>query len=191
MDKALNLDPLNYDNHYDLAYYYLTQREFDHALREYDAARQLNRNDVLLLLETAEMHCYLGEHERATELVKQAMALNPYYPNHYAVSLAWVHYFMLNYESSLELLSGVRHVTTDVLKTSAAEHAQLAAQYKLENKRVRASHAETQAKESLKSFLQRRPDWTVQKERRLATFRRQEDEQHWYEGLRKAGLKEE
>jgi TolB-like protein/class 3 adenylate cyclase len=191
VEKALDLDPLNHDNHYDLAYYYLTQREFDLAMREYHAAQRLNRNDVLLQLETAEMHCYLGKHERATELVKETMALNPYYPDHYAASLAWIHYFMLNYESSLELLSSVRHVTTDVLKLSAAAHAQLAAQCKLENQRVRALHAETQAKESLKSFLQRRPDWTVQKERRLATFRRQEDEQHWYEGLRKAGLKEE
>ena len=191
IEKALDLDPMNYDNHWDLAYYNLTQRRFDVALREYRAARRLNRNDVLLLLETAELHCYLGEHERATKLVKQAMVLNPYYPDHYAVSLAWIHYFMSKYEKALELLSSVRYVTMDVLKLSAGAHAQLVARYTLENRRERAANAETQAKKSLQAFLLRRPDWTLQKERRLASFRRPEDEEHWYEGLRKAGLKEE
>ena len=190
-ERALDLDPLNYDNHWDVAYYYLTQREFDLASREYSAARRLNRNDVLLLLETAELHCFLGEHARATKIVAEAMALNPYYPDHYAVSLAWIHYFMSNYEKTLELLSSVRHVTMDVLKYSAAAYAQLAVQYQLAKKRKRAANAETQAKESLQAFLRRRPDWTLQKERRLASFRRREDEEHWYEGLKKAGLKEE
>ena len=190
VEKALELDPLNYDNHYDLAYYYLTQRDFDLALREYQAARRLNRNDVLLLLETAELHCYLGQHERAAEMVKEAMALNPYYPDQYAVSLAWIHYFRSDYEESLELLSNVRQVSTDFLKSSAATHAQLAARYKIENRRDRAAHAEAQAKENLQAFLQRRPDWTVKKEERLAMFRRREDEQHWYQGLRMAGLEE-
>ena len=190
-EKALDLDPLNYDNHWDLAYYYLTQRQFDLAFREYSAARRLNRNDILLLLETAELHCFLGEHERALKIVAEAMALNPYYPDHYAVSLAWINYFLLDYEKTLELLCSIRHVTMDVLKFSAAAFAQLAVQYQMANKQERAANAKTQAKKNLQAFLQRRPDWTLQKERRLASFRRQEDEEQWYEGLRKAGLKEQ
>ena len=182
---------MNYDNHYDLAYYYLTQREFDKALHEYNTARQLNRNDVLLLLEIAEMHCYLGEHERATELVEEAMSLNPFYPEHYAVSLAWIQYFMPDYERTLELLSGVRQRSTDVLKLTAAANAQLAARDRANGDLESAARAQAVAGECLTSFLRLRPDWSVLKESRLATFRKAEDERHWCEGLRAAGLGEE
>ena len=48
----------------------------------------------------------------------------------------------------------------------------------------------SKASEALKRFLARRPDWTIEKERRAEAFLKPEDEAHWLDGLRRAGLPE-
>ena len=40
----------------------------------------------------------------------------------------------------------------------------------------------------MKSFLRHMPEWTISRERIAIRFKRSEDEEHWFEGLRKAGL---
>jgi TolB-like protein len=190
LKNAVDLEPNNYDNHWDLAYYYLAIREFELAEHEFDVARRLNSNDALLLVDTAELYCCIGQHQKALDLVGQAMALNPYYPDNYATSLAWIHYFTRDYQRALELLASVRHNTNEALLVSAAAHAQMSVQYGLEQQIELVATQSIRAQEKISEFLARRQQWTVNREKRSVTFLRIEDEQHWFDGLRKAGLPE-
>lgn len=190
LNKAIDLEPGNYDNHWDLAYYYLTIREFEHAEREFGIARRQNANDALLLVDTAELYCCTGQRQKAFDLVRQAMELNPYYPDYYATSLAWIHYFDRDYQGTIELLSSVRHITKDVLLVSAAVHARMSEQYEIERQSELAAIHANKAQEAIRGFLARSQQWTVSKEERSTTFLHQEDEQHWLDGLRRAGLPE-
>jgi hypothetical protein len=45
-----------------------------------------------------------------------------------------------------------------------------------------------QAASTMENFLRRMPEWTISRERIAIRFKRREDEEHWFEGLRKAGL---
>lgn len=191
LKNAVDLEPMNYDNHWDLAYYYLAIREFELAEREFGVARELNSNDALLLVDTAELYCCMGQHQQALDLVDQAMALNPYYPDYYATSLAWIHYFTRDYQHALELLASVRHNTKEALLVSAAVHAQLSAKNELEQQIELAATQSIKAQEKIHEFLARRQQWTVDREKRSFNFLRLEDEQHWLDGLKKAGLPEQ
>ena len=43
---------------------------------------------------------------------------------------------------------------------------------------------------AMQTFLEHMPTWTIAKEMNAIRFKRQEDEVHWLEGLRKANLPE-
>jgi len=191
LNNAVDLEPMNYDNHWDLAYYYLAIREFELAEHEFSVAGELNSNDALLLIDTAELYCFMGKHQIALDLVSQAMELNPYYPDNYATSMAWIHYFTRDYPRALKLLATVRHCNKDVLLVSAAVHAQMSAQYELEQQIELATTQSIRAQEKIREFLAHRQQWTMNMEKRSISFLRLEDEQHWFDGLRKAGLPEQ
>jgi adenylate cyclase len=186
--KAVSLDPYNYDTHWDLAYCLLTVGKFDRALGEYRTALELNRNDVLLIVELAEVYSNLGDHAAGLELLDEAQALNPYSSDYYFQTLAWILYFTRDYARALTALERVRqsaqtdHLLEAVLRTRLAE------QHRAQKDEDQASQQAKAARRSLERFLQYRPDWAVDREMKVHTFKRPEDEGHWREGLLLAGL---
>ncbi len=175
-EKAVALEPEDYDTHWALAYVYQARGNLDLALGAYVAALELNRNDPDMLVEMAETLCYLGRHEDAVGWIERAMLINPRFPEWYRWTFGWCLYHLHEYRRANEQLEKIIRPNNEVRLIMAANHAQL---------------GETeQAAAALQKFLQKRPDWTEEKERQTLSYRDPEDEEHWLAGARMAGLPE-
>ena len=175
-EKAVTLEPEDYDTHWALAYVYQAQGELEKALSAYVSALELNRNDADMLVEMTETLCCLGRHADAVSQIERAMTMNPRYPEWYRWMFGWVLYHLCEYKRSNEKLEKIIRPNNEVRLIIAANYAQL-------------GEAEKAAK-ALKRFQKQRPDWTLEKERKTLSYRHREDEDHWLAGVRKAGLPE-
>jgi Tfp pilus assembly protein PilF len=173
--RAVELDSYDYANHWDLAYVYLNSGRFDQALSEYRRAILLNPNDADLLAEMAEMLVYTGRPEEAIAQISQAMVINPRFPDWYHWNLGWAAYNAKDYDGALEQLNQMSDPPNDVRLFVAAAHAQLGD--------VGAAEA------ALGVFLDERASpYTIADVRKRGRFKHRQDEEHWLDGLRKAGL---
>jgi TolB-like protein len=175
-EKAVALEPEDYDTHWALACVYQARGKLDLALGSYVTALELNRNDPDMLVEMAETLCCLGRHRDAVGRIERAMIINPRFPEWYRWMLGWCLYHLSEYQRSNQQLEQIIRPNNEVRLIVAANHAQLGA-------------AESAAA-ALKTFLQKRADWTVEKERQTLSYRHAEDETHWLTGVRLAGLPE-
>ena len=175
-EKAVTLEPEDYDTHWALAYVYQARGDLDLALGAYVTALELNRNDPDMLVEMTETLCCLGQHEEAVRRIERAMIINPRFPEWYRWMLGWSLYHLREYRRSNEQLEKIIRPNNEVRLIMAANHAQLGEAEK--------------AAAALTSFLQKRLDWTVEKERQTLSYRDPEDEEHWLAGVRMAGLPE-
>ena len=175
-EKAVTLEPEDYDTHWALAYVYHARGDLDLALGAYVTALELNRNDPDMLVEMTETLCCLGQHEEAVGRIERAMIINPRFPEWYRWMLGWSLYHLREYRRSNEQLETIIRPNNEVRLIMAANYAQLGESEK--------------AAAALKDFLQKRPDWTVEKERQKLSYRNPEDEEHWLAGARMAGLPE-
>ena len=171
---AVLLDPDDYANHWDLAFVYLNKKQFDRAMREYETALRLNNNDADMLVEMAEMLYYVGDIERGIEQIQHAVRLNPYTPDWYRWILGWGYYLLKRYDEAIDELDRMIRPPSQVQLVEAAAYAQ-------------RGDLET-AGAKMARFREQRPDWTLERERQTLAFKRREDEEHWIDGLRKAGL---
>jgi TolB-like protein len=175
-EKAVTLEPEDYDTHWALAYVYQARGKLDMALSAYVSALELNHNDPDMLVEMAETLCCVGRHAEAVRQIERAMIMNPRFPEWYSWMFGWVLYHLREYKRSNEQLEKIIRPNNEVRLIIAANYAQL---------------GESEgAVEALKRFQQKRPDWTVEKERQTLSYRHREDEEHWLAGVRKAGLPE-
>lgn len=175
-EKAVTLEPEDYDTHWALAYVYQARGKLDMALSAYVSALELNRNDPDMLVEMAETLCCIGRHAEAVRQIERAMTMNPRFPEWYRWMFGWVLYHLREYGRSNEQLEKIVRPNNEVRLIIATNYAQLG-----ESER---------AAEALKRFQQKRSDWTVEKERQTLSYRHREDEEHWLAGVRKAGLPE-
>jgi TolB-like protein/predicted GIY-YIG superfamily endonuclease len=175
-EKAVALEPEDYDTHWALAYVYQARGKLDLALSAYVTALELNRNDPDMLVEMAETLCCLGRHQDAVARIERAMIINPRFPEWYRWMLGWCLYHLREYRHANQQLEKIIRPNNEVRLIVAANHAQL-------------GEAESAAA-ALKQFLQKRPDWTLEKERQTLSYRNSEDEEHWLAGARMAGLPE-
>lgn len=174
--KAVALAPEDYDTHWALAFVYQAEGALDMALNSYADALELNRNDSDMLVEMAETLCCVGRHVEAVRQIEHAMTMNPHFPEWYRWTFGWVLYHLREYERSNEQLGKIIRPNNEVRLIIAVNYTQLGESDK--------------AVEALKRFQQKRPDWTIEKERKTLSYRYREDEEHWLTGLRKAGLPE-
>lgn len=182
--RAVHLERSEYDTHWALAYCNLIQRKFDQALGHYHRAFRLNRNDPDLIIEMAEAFTYRGEHDEALTRLQRSLDLNPQYADYCGASMGWVLYFLGRYEDSIRQLTALSYLTGDSLKALAASHAQRAV-----TQDGASSARETAAAEwFMRDFLESNPGWTAARERERLIFRNAADEDHWLDGLRRAGL---
>jgi TolB-like protein len=175
-EKAVYLEPEDYDTHWALAYVYSARKEMRAALSAYATALSLNPNDPDMLVEMAETLCCVGQHRQARQQIEHAMLVNPRFPDWYRWMLGWTLYHLAEYEPSNEQLEKIIAPNNEVRLIMAANYANL--------------DENSMATEELTQFLQRRPDWTVEKERNTLSYLHAKDEEHWLAGIRKAGLPE-
>jgi TolB-like protein/Tfp pilus assembly protein PilF len=175
-EKAVSLEPEDYDTHWALAYVYSVRKEMKAALSAYATALALNSNDPDMLVEMAETLVYVGQQDQARQQIEQAMRVNPRFPDWYRWTLGWTLYHLADYEASNEQLEKIIAPNNEVRLIMAANHAKLG--------------ADDDAARHLRRFLQRRPDWTVEMESKTLSYLNAEDEEHWLTGIRQAGLPE-
>jgi len=174
--RAVKLDPNDYQSHWSLAVIYLGKRDHQKGMESYARALHLNDNDPDLLVEMAEQLVYSGQYEEAIAQIRRGMRLNPLYPDWYRDDLGWAFYMIHEYEQSIEVLSKMSEVPAEARLLMAANYAQLG------KPRL--------ASIKLSEFLTIRPKWTISKEREAEFFQDHQGEEHWLDGLRKAGLPE-
>ena len=176
--KAVQLDPNLPEARAVLGFVLVRRREHEAAVAECEKAMALNPNftdwrlgNILLLS---------GDPVRAIEAGERHMRLDPFYAPITAAFLALAHYVLRQYAQALPLLRecasrGPKFPAVHVLL--AATHAQLG---NIEQARAEAAEV-----------LRFDPKWTIDGTQALVTpFKRPEDAEHFFDGLRKAGLPE-
>ena len=116
----------------------------------------------------------LGRAEEAVEYIEKAMRLNPIYPEWYGQALMFALYNARRYREVIAVADTVRvrHLRTHLVL--AGSHAQLG---QLDD-----------ARESAAKALEIQPDFSLGAWREGQKFARPADLEHYFEGLRKAGL---
>jgi len=173
--KAVQLGPDDYDNHWSLAIVYWNQGKFDQALAEYEIAKGLNSNDADLLAEMGEYMIYGGRKHEAVDQILDAIKRNPEVPYWYFWNLARAYYMVGEYQKALDSIAKIADPPNDVLLIEGAARAQLG---DMDTARVKMAE-----------FSKNDPGWSVEKSAAYH-YADDADRQHWLDGLRKAGLKE-
>ena len=154
------------------------RRENEAALAAFERAMALNPNFTDWRF--GEALVYAGDPARAIEAVERHMRLDPFYAPLAPGFLGLAHYMLKQYSQALPLLQEC----VSRMPNSRAGHCWLAATYaQLGNiEKARAEAAEA---------LRIEPKYTIEgTQARLSGFKRTEDAEHFFDGLRKAGLPE-
>ncbi|TCR87904.1 MULTISPECIES: adenylate/guanylate cyclase domain-containing protein [Rhizobium/Agrobacterium group] len=174
-NKALELSD-DFSSHWYLAIVAWNKGDFDKSFREYETARRINPNDPDLAADMAEALIYGGEPKRAIEQIEAAKNRNPFYPFWYDWNEGKARYMAGQYQAAIDAIARINSPPNDVRLITAASKAQLG-----DIPAARAIMAE---------FSKVDPDWSIAKSAAYF-YVKDSDRQHWLDGLRKAGLKEE
>ena len=101
---ALTLDEKEGEIHRLLAGCYFPLGDF--ALGQYhvDRAMQLSPNDSLIIARASRLYIFLGDVDKAKDLIERAMRLSPLHPGWYWVHLGMVYYFSEDYQLAIECM---------------------------------------------------------------------------------------
>ena len=176
--RAVQLDPNLPQAHAELGRILVRRREHDAAVAEFERSIALNPNSVDWRF--AEVLVPAGNSARAIEAVERHMRLDPFYLPLAPCWLGHAHYMLKQYSQALpplwECVSRVPNFRTG--------HVWLAANY------AQLGNIE-QARAEAAEVLRIEPKWTIEgTQARLTPFKRPEDAEHLFDGLRKAGLPE-
>jgi adenylate cyclase len=176
--KAVQLDSNLPDAHAALGVALLRKRQHDAAIAEFERAMMLNPNFTNWLF--GEALVLAGDPVRAIEAAERHMRFDPFYVPLAPYWLGAAHYMLKQYSEALPLL---RECVSRAPNLRAG-HTWLAAIYaqlgKLEEARAEAAEV-----------LRIEPKYTIEgTQARLSRFKRPEDAEHYFDGLRKAGLPE-
>jgi adenylate cyclase len=122
---------------------------------------------------------YAGEPTRAIEVGEAQMRVDPFYPPIASARLAFAHYFLKAYAEALPLL---RECVSRAPNLRAG-HTWLAASYA---QLGQLDYARAEAAEVLRID----PNYTIHGTAPTSPFKHPEDAEHYFDGLRKAGLPE-
>jgi len=171
--KAVALDPSLGDGRRVLGNTLLYGRKHDKALAQYEEGLKANPNEADFLAMSAEVYDLIGQPEEAIKRIKQAMRLNPYYPNWYLWILGLAQYVARDYEGAVETLRQMSPLG-EARRILAASLAYLG--------RMEEARAEAE------KFLKDDPSFSASNWGSHAPFLHEKDRQHAVEGFIKAGL---
>ena len=177
--KAVQLDPNLPVCRAQLGMVLTFQRRHDEAIAEFERAQGLNPN--FNDWRFANSLVYAGDAARAVEVADTIVRLDPFYVPIAGGFRGLAYYMLKRYDTAMASLSEAagrspRH--RPVRQWLAATYGQVG---KLDA-----------AREEAAAVLQIQPDYTIQgMARHFSPFRRSEDAEHFFNGLRKAGLPED
>jgi adenylate cyclase len=176
--KAVQFDPNLPQARAQLGHILVRRREHEAALAEFERAMVLNSNYTDWRF--GEALIYAGDPARAIEAVERHMRLDPFYPPLAPAFLGFAHYMLKQYSQALPWLRECASRSPNL----RAGHCFLAATY------ARLGGIE-KARAEAAEVLRIDPKWTIEGAGALlSTFKRTEDVEHYFDGLRKAGLPE-
>jgi adenylate cyclase len=176
--NAVQLDPNLPEGHSHLGNVLRLRGEHDMAIAEFEKALMLNPNFTDWRF-TAVLAC-AGQSNRALEVGKTNMRLDPFYPPFAAGWLGLARYML---ESYADALPALRECVSRGPNWGAG-HAWLAATH------AQLDHVE-EARAEANEVLRINPKYTIEgTQKRVCLFKFAKDAEHLHAGLRKAGLPE-
>ncbi len=172
-NKAVALDSREGTVRNALGHLLLFSNKHKESIAQFEEGLKANPNSADLLAASAEPYLFSGHPEEAMRRVKEAMRLNPYYPNWYLWFLGCAQYFTRDYEGAIETLRKAPSVG-EARRTVAACLAYLG---RTEEARVEAE-----------KYLKDHPSFSASYWGSTHPFLREKDRQHAVEGFLKAGL---
>jgi adenylate cyclase len=176
--RAVQLDPNLPQAHAQLGQILVRRREHVAAIAEFERAMALNPNFTDWRF--TEALVLAGDPVRAIEAVEQHMRLDPFYVPLAPYWLGLAHYMLKQYTQALSLLRECASRAPNF----RAGHVWLAATY------AQLGNIE-QARAEAAEVLRIEPGYTIEGAgAQLNPFKRAQDAEHYFDGLRKAGLPE-
>lgn len=177
--KAVTLDPQNYDSHMSLGMLHVwADEDHDLAIAEYEKALALNPNQADVMSMMSLTLVFAGRLEEAVEWTQKAARLNPHHPIWYDWNGSFAYYMARDYEKAL---LGAKKTLVAYPK-SLSVHRILAATY------VEMGNME-KAREVAQRMLEIDPGFTLSGVRNVP-LRRKADRERYFGALAKAGLPE-
>jgi adenylate cyclase len=174
--KAVQLDANLPEAHVVLGQALGRRREHEAAIAAFERAMALNPNFTHWAF--AEVLVYAGHPARAIEAVERHMRLDPFYVPLAPLWLGSAHYTRKQYPQALPAL---RECVSRAPNLRGGQ-AWLAATY------AQLGNIE-QARAEAAELLRMEPEWTIEGSR-LGLFKHPQDAEHFFDGMRKAGLPE-
>ncbi len=182
---ALDLDENDHRAHCMLGLVEIYNKDYDMARRHLARALEINPNDTDVLAHAAVSLAILGEPEAAVEAGRKALRLAPHHPEWYAAFAATALFAARQYREAIEVASTAPEAICDTPACLAASYAYL-------GRAEDASHYRDTVYRHYANQLKREwfgpntgcIDWLLS----MCPYRRPEDEAHYVEGLRKAGI---
>ena len=170
--KAIELDPRLPDGHSILGHLLLLQGEHDASIAVHEHALDLNPNRVDWRFAIALV--FAGQHERAIEVTRVCMRLDPFYPPSAAGFLGFAYFMLKRYSEALPPLLE----STSRASGWQGGHLFLAATYARLGEIDRACAVAAEMLRLIPEYLP------------LKLYKRPEDAEHFFGALRLAGLPE-
>jgi adenylate cyclase len=183
-ERALKLDETDYQAHISIAWALLYRHDYERMKKHVERAIQLNPNDADTLANAAYMLALYGEADLAVAQGEAAIRLNPRHPDLYLALHGMALFAARRYPEALAVREKVAEYFIDSTFLGAAILAHMGrlsearqwAERAVTRLRARPGGPEQVAKGCIQLILDNNP------------FRRQEDRDHFAEGMRKAGV---
>lgn len=151
-DKAVLLAPDDAESHWARARVHAEALENELAIARYDRAIELNPSNSEILVASTDLLVPIGRTDEAMDRIRQAMGIDPFYPDWFNWQMAWVLYDRHDCEGALAALRKMADIPTGAYKRLAMIYACLG--------------MEREAKETLAVFLKDTPGASISRERR-------------------------
>ncbi|MEE9612700.1 MAG: tetratricopeptide repeat protein, partial [Desulfatiglandales bacterium] len=181
--KALALDSILPMAHQVLAgIHLLYPQRFDEAITSAARAVALEPNNADSYVTKAYVLTKAGRHEEAQKEINTAFRLNPNPPPHYYFHLSEVQFNLRQYSEAVKSIKKAGNTIPDWLQGwyLAPSYAYLG----------RLDEARAELKKFVKVFVRHRLHYVVNALFSFSYHKLEEDNNHWHEGLRKAGLQD-
>ncbi len=177
-DKALELDPDNYDAHYARGFVHKQRGEHRQAFERYRRALELNPNAANVMADMAETHMYGGRIDEALDLMTRAMRLDPHHPDWFKWNFAWAQWANGDCDSALSAMHSMTKIPNSARRMLAIIQVCLGLQ--------------DEAEATIKAFLEKAPDMTISKLRERNEKRYSDTSilERSLDALRQAGMPE-
>src|SRR5262245_9410567 len=179
--KAVELDPNLPEAHASLGFCLMFRRELDASIAAFERANALNPNCVNWInWQFAPALVRIGEARRAIDVINHYLRVDPLFAPFASGLLGSAHYMLKEYAQALPFL---------------LECVSMAPNFRLGHVFLAATYAQMgkllEARAAVAELMRLEPNYTISGTARPTTkFKNVEDDQHYFDGLKKAGLPE-